>query len=89
MNLDPRSASQNTELGIFIDSPELAAEMLRVINISRLQGAYRLRLDAARRIEWLSSDDDKEMVLTAEPESSWRLKLHNFVFGWLVPEQLL
>ena len=89
MNLDPRSESQNTELGIFIDSPELAAEMLRVISISRLQGAYRLRLDAAQRIEWLSSDDDKETVLTAEPESSWRLRLHNFVFGWLVPEQLL
>jgi putative cardiolipin synthase len=89
MNLDPRSESQNTELGIFIDSPELAAEMLRVISISRLQGAYRLRLDAARGIEWLSSDDDKETVLSAEPESSWRLRLHNFVFGWLVPEQLL
>ena len=89
MNLDPRSASQNTELGVFIDSPELAAEMLRVINISRLQGAYRLRLDADRRIEWLTNDDDKEMVLTAEPESSWRLKLHNLMFGWLVPEQLL
>ncbi len=89
MNLDPRSASQNTELGVFIDSPELAAEMLRVINISRLQGAYRLRLDADRRIEWLTSDDDREMVLTTEPESSWRLKLHNLMFGWLVPEQLL
>ena len=89
MNLDPRSASQNTELGVFIDSPELAAEMLRVINISRLQGAYRLRLDADRRIEWLTSDDDRERVLTAEPESSWRLKLHNVLFGWLVPEQLL
>ena len=89
MNLDPRSASQNTELGVFIDSPELAAEMLRVINISRLQGAYRLRLDADRRIEWLTSDDDRERVLTAEPESSWRLKLHNLMFGWLVPEQLL
>ena len=30
MNLDPRSASANTELGMFIDSPALAKELLRV-----------------------------------------------------------
>ncbi len=88
MNLDPRSASHNTELGVFVDSPELAAEMLRVIAISRLQGAYRLRLDGGR-IEWLGSDDERETVLDREPESSWRVRLHNLVFGWLVPEQLL
>jgi putative cardiolipin synthase len=45
MNLDPRSASANTELGMFIDSPALAKELLRVVNISRLESAYRVRLD--------------------------------------------
>ena len=90
MNLDPRSASQNTELGVFIDSPQLAAEMLRVINISKLQSAYRLRLGKdSGAVEWLTVDDGREVVLTAEPESSWRLRLHNFIFGWFVPEQLL
>ena len=50
MNLDPRSASKNTELGIIIESPELAKEVLRVIHISKLQSAYRLRL-AQRRAQ--------------------------------------
>ena len=43
MNLDPRSASTNTEFGMFIDSPALAKELLRVINISKLESAYRVR----------------------------------------------
>ncbi len=43
MNLDPRSESTNTELGIVAQCPELAKEVIRVINISKLQSSYRLR----------------------------------------------
>ena len=60
MNLDPRSASKNTELGIIIESPELAKEVLRVIHISKLQSAYRLQLGAdGQSLEWLTMDDDE------------------------------
>ena len=48
MNLDPRSASKNTELGIIADCPPLAKEVIRVIHISKLQSAYRLRFGAGR-----------------------------------------
>jgi putative cardiolipin synthase len=90
MNLDPRSASQNTELGVFADSPQLARELLRVINIGRLQSAYRLRLQPdGPGIQWLASDEDKEIVLGVEPESTPLLRLHNIIFGLFVPEQLL
>ncbi|MCJ0763689.1 phospholipase D family protein [Variovorax terrae] len=89
MNLDPRSASQNTELGILIDSPPLAREMLRIINISKLQSAYRLRLSPAGTIEWLTLDNDHEVVLTSEPETTFLMRLHNFLLSPLVPEQLL
>jgi cardiolipin synthase C len=89
MNLDPRSDTQNTELGVFIDSPELAKELLRVINISRLQSAYRVRLDAQGSLEWLSMDEDKEMILTEEPESTFWLRVHNLLVSPFVPEQLL
>ena len=40
MNLDPRSATINTELGAVIHSPQLAREMIRIIDIDRLQSAY-------------------------------------------------
>jgi len=90
MNLDPRSASTNTEFGMFIDSAPLAKEMLRVINISKLEGAYRLRLDPkTAQLQWLALDDDKEVILTVEPESSFWLRVHNMLLGWFVPEKLL
>ena len=90
MNLDPRSASTNTEFGMFIDSAPLAKEMLRVINISKLEGAYRLRLDPkTSQLQWLTLEDDKEVILGVEPESSFWLRVHNMLLGWFVPEKLL
>jgi len=90
MNLDPRSASTNTEFGMFIESRALAKEMLRVINISKLEGAYRLRLDpSTSQLQWLTLEEDKETVLGVEPESSFWLRVHNMLLGWFVPEQLL
>ncbi len=89
MNLDPRSDTQNTELGIFVESPELAKELLRIVNISKLQSAYRVRLDKKGNLEWLSMDEDKEMILSVEPESSFWMRVHNMLIGPFVPEQLL
>ena len=90
MNLDPRSASANTELGMFIDSPALAKELLRVINISRLESAYRVRLDPkSQSLQWLTMEGDNEVVLGVEPESTFWLRVHNMLLGWFVPEQLL
>jgi cardiolipin synthase C len=89
MNLDPRSASKNTEMGVIIDSPQLARELIRVVSISRLQSAYRLRLTSQNALEWLTYDDDREMVLTEEPESSGWTQIQNLLFGFFVPEEQL
>ena len=90
MNLDPRSASTNTEFGMFIESPALAKELLRVINISKLESAYRLRLAPdSSELQWLTVEDDKETILGVEPESSFWLRVHNMLLGWFVPEKLL
>jgi len=90
MNLDPRSQATNTEMGMFFDSPQLAKELMRIINITKLQSAYRLRLQPdGPGIQWLATDGEKEIVLGAEPESSALLRLHNIIFGLFIPEQLL
>ena len=90
MNLDPRSASRNTELGVIIESPELAKEVLRVIHISKLQSAYRLQLgEDGRSIEWLTMDDEGEVILTTEPDTSFLFRLQNLLFAPFVPEQEL
>ena len=90
MNLDPRSANKNTELGIVIESPELAKEVLRVIHISKLQSAYRVALaNDGQSLEWLTMDDDREVVLLTEPDTTLYLRLQNLLFAPFVPEQQL
>jgi putative cardiolipin synthase len=75
---------------MFIDNPALARELLRVINISKLESAYRLRLDPkTSQLQWLTVEDDKETVLAVEPESTFWLRVHNMLLGWFVPEKLL
>ncbi len=90
MNLDPRSATKNTELGMIVESPELAKEVLRVIHISKLQSAYRVRLAPDKRsLEWLTMDDEKEIILTTEPDSTFFLRLQNFLLSPFIPEDQL
>jgi putative cardiolipin synthase len=89
MNLDPRSETLNTELGIFVESPQLAKELLRIINISKLQSAYRVRLGSDGGLEWLTMDDEKEVILTVEPESTFWMRVHHILASPFVPEQLL
>jgi len=90
MNLDPRSASQNTEMGLVVDSPQLAREMLRIINISKLQNSYRLRLAKdGGTLQWLTNDGEKEVILTSEPESGFFQRLYNTLISPIVPEMLL
>jgi putative cardiolipin synthase len=90
MNLDPRSATINTELGAVIKSPALAREMVRIIDIDRLQSAYRLRLSSdGLRCEWLGQDEGGEMVLTEEPDSTFWQRLKLRLLKPLVPLSLL
>jgi cardiolipin synthase C len=91
MNLDPRSATINTELGAVIHSTELAREMIRIIDVDRLRSAYRLRLNKdGSACEWVSvDDDDEEMVITEEPDSTAWLRIKTFLLRPLVPESLL
>jgi cardiolipin synthase C len=90
MNLDPRSESTNTELGIVAMCPELAKEVIRVINISKLQSSYRLRFGAdGQSLEWLATDDKGDIVLSTEPEVTPFMRFQNMLFAPFVPEQLL
>ena len=90
MNLDPRSATVNTELGALIESPQLARELRRVIDIDRLQSAYRLRLKSdGSCCEWLKPDDDTEAIVVEEPDSTLWQRLRARLFAPFVPEEQL
>jgi putative cardiolipin synthase len=89
MNFDPRSATINTELGAIIKSPQLSRELIRVIDIDRLQSAYKLRLTPNGALQWIGEDEDQEMILTHEPDSSGWLRFKQLLLTPFVPEELL
>jgi len=88
MNLDPRSVRLNTELGLIIDSPEMAAQLEAM---SDLASVYQLRLGAdGHRIEWIERDGEgHETVHLEEPETSPWLRFKLWLLGPLVPVQEL
>jgi putative cardiolipin synthase len=90
MNLDPRSESTNTELGIVVQSPELAADVVRVIDATRRQGSYRVRLAAdGERLEWLGMEGPSTSVLASEPDVHPLVQFRNMLLAPFVPEKLL
>lgn len=64
MNLDPRSARINTEMGAIVDSPALAEDMAAIIERNMAPAnSWRLKLDENGHVLWV---DDKE-VLDKQP----------------------
>ena len=91
MNFDPRSATINTELGAIIDSKQLAREMTRVIDLDRLQSAWRVRLaPSGSGLEWLGADESgEEQIHTSEPDATVFTRLKLWLLRPFVPENQL
>ncbi|MED5619766.1 phospholipase D family protein [Ideonella sp. BN130291] len=92
MNFDPRSDKHNTEMAVLVQSPQLAREVLRLMDLDKLQASYRVRLraDGSDGLEWLSTTDDEgELVLREEPDTSVWTRLLLQLLSPLAPEELL
>ena len=90
LNLDGRSARVNTEMGLLIDSPQLAKDAIALLANDDLRSAYRLRLGTdGETIEWIAKSDAGETVHTEEPETDWKLRLRDWLLTPLVSEDLL
>jgi cardiolipin synthase C len=58
MNLDPRSWSQNTEMGLVIACPPLAQQLAKAIDRDMLpSNSWRIDVDAKGKVTWVSGDD--------------------------------
>ena len=91
MNFDPRSATINTELGAIIDSRPLAREMIRVIDLDRIQSAWLVRLaKSGAGLEWVGADAAGDLqVHVSEPDTTLWTRLKLWLLRPLVPESLL
>jgi putative cardiolipin synthase len=91
MNFDPRSEKHNTEMAVIVQSPQLAREVLRLMDLDKLQASYRVRTSKANeyQLEWLTTDDDGEVVLYQEPDTTFWQRFMLQLLAPLAPEELL
>ena len=72
-NLDSRSAHLNTEMGLVIESPALAAAIADGLDQQLRSNAHELCLGERERLEWIQRARDGEVVHLAESRASpWR-----------------
>jgi putative cardiolipin synthase len=73
LNLDPRAIDINTEMGVLVDSADMAEALAMPFLATLPQRAYRVVEDESGRLRWKAVIDDQVVVETSEPRSSvWR-----------------
>ena len=89
-NLDPRAAEINTEMGLYVESPELAGQVVAYMDEGVLpQNSYRVQLDDDGDLVWITEKDGREVRYTNEPESTlWQRLVSGFVMGLGIEDQL-
>lgn len=84
MNLDPRSAAINTEMGAIIDSPMLAADLRDVmLRDMRGENAWQVTLDDQSNLQWTNANE----TVTAQPKRGFLQSVMNVVFKVVPREQ--
>ncbi|WP_374375198.1 phospholipase D family protein [Dongia sp.] len=89
-NFDPRSRFINTEIGIMIDSPEIAAQLAAFMDEGILPGsAFRVALDDDGDLVWTAETDGKAIAFDTDPETTfWQRRLIDVVGLLPIDEQL-
>jgi putative cardiolipin synthase len=92
-NYDQRSLRINTEIGVLIDSPVVASQVLhRFEEMVSPKASYQVVLDSstahAPQLLWKTELDQHEVVLNVEPSRGWwqRLKARMLSFLPIQPE---
>jgi len=71
-NLDPRSANINTEAGLYVESPELAAQVIEYMDEGiRPENSYRVLLDENGDLHWVTEVDGAEVRYGDEPATTF------------------
>lgn len=90
-NIDPRSKNLNTEIGIMVDSKELA-ELTRELfdKTSSLENSYQISInDSNNKLSWLTDENGKIKNYTSEPNATFPRRLAVFFLSLLPLESLL
>jgi putative cardiolipin synthase len=84
MNLDPRSAAINTEMGAVIESPGLGQAVRELmLRDMRPENAWEVSLNEKGRLQWQNSDE----TVTTQPTRGFMQHVMNAIFKVVPKEQ--
>ena len=87
MNLDPRSSNINTEIGMLVQSHELAAMIIDAFKVDSLNGVYQVKLrPGGTGVRWIAVDADSREELDIDPDTSFWQRIRLMLISLLVPE---
>ena len=82
-NFDPRSAYLNTEIGVLLNSPPLAKAVHTTMDENLSKYAYKLVLDANKKITWQRQTPQGPVIYTKEPRMNWWRRAGIKMLSWL------
>ena len=89
-NLDPRSSDLNTEAGLYVESPELARQVIAYMDEGvQPQSSYRVLLDKSGGLVWVTHRDGREVRYHHEPETTFGQRFLSGLIGLLPVEDQL
>jgi putative cardiolipin synthase len=88
LNLDPRSLKINAEMGLLIESKEMATALSQGIDKRVTEVTYRVLLNKSGDLEWHATIGNQSVVETKEPLTSWWLRTKAW-FLKIAPESQL
>jgi putative cardiolipin synthase len=90
MNLDPRSVNINTELGVLIESPELAAQLHAQFDQNAApEMSYEVTLDTRGALEWRDRVDGRERIHHRDPDAGAARRIMSTLLSLLPLESQL
>ena len=70
-NFDPRSARINTELGVIIDSMEIAGALAGEYDANVAAQTFEVFLNDKGKLRWRAMENGEEVIYDKEPQTTW------------------
>jgi phosphatidylserine/phosphatidylglycerophosphate/cardiolipin synthase-like enzyme len=89
LNMDERSARINSELGLVINSAEIAREVTSLLDDISTDGSYKLQLDRRDHVEWVSNDGGTQKIWHTDPATSRTERVWLTILSPFAPDEIL
>lgn len=89
MNMDPRSANLNSEIGLVLRSPPIAEQLVQLYDDVTTHSSYRVQLWDGYHLRWSSTENNAPITYDAEPAANRGLRFLLWVLSPFAPEEML